>query len=147
MGFPIEAPYRVLPTMSREFSGNSTFFRTGSHIAEEHSPITPEWYWVLAHRLPRPRLLEKYIFVAQKKIQFPWTHGFDSCYPKKATLGGEQNVKVHRDLGIPIVFYNNLQQFATACGKSLGRETENPGRSEKCHENHKISNLVCKQFQ
>ena len=98
--------------MSREFSGNSTFFRTGSHIAEEHSPITPEWYWVLAHRLPRPRLLEKYIFVAQKKIQFPWTHGFDSCYPKKATLGGEQNVKVHRDLGIPIVFYNNLQQLA-----------------------------------
>ena len=37
---------------------------------------------------------------------------------------------------------SNLQQFTTVCSKSLGRETENPGRSEKCHENHKISNLI-----
>ena len=56
-------------------------------------------------------------------------------------------MEVYRDLGVPGTFYNNLQHFATARGKRLGRGTENPDRSEKCRENHKISKLICKQFQ
>ena len=50
----------------------------------------------------------------------------------------------------PGVFYNNLQQFTTVWDSSRqkpGWEIENLGRSEKCHENNKISNIVCKPFQ